>query len=125
MANELTISASASYEKNNHELSFSPPTLSITVAGNEHVGGIQTLSTSEEALALNELDAASQGWAWFRNIGTDADSYVSVGVKPSSTFYECFRLKGGEYAIMRLGATALQAKSSTGELYLQYSILEP
>lgn len=125
MANELTITTSAQYEKNNHELSFTPPAIQVTVSGEEHTAGVQTLSTTHAALALNDVVASDQGWAWFRNIGTSADSHIKVGVNNAdSSFTEVFNLKGGEYAIMRLGNTALYAESSTGTLHLQYSILE-
>ena len=125
MANELTISASINYDKGNHQLAFTPPTIDVTVAGEQHTAGVQALTTSHEALVLNEVGAAAQGWAWFRNIGTDSATHIKVGVNNAdSSFTEVFNLAGGEYAIMRLGDTALYAESSTGTLYLQYSILE-
>ena len=125
MANELQVSASVSYEKDNHQLSFTPDTQSITVAGEQHTAGVQALSTTHEALSLNEVGAAAQGWAWFRNIGTSTDTHIKVGVNNAdNSFTEVFNLQGGEFAIMRLGDTALYAESSTGTLYLQYSIIE-
>lgn len=125
MANELTVSTSINYEKNNHQLSFLPDTQSITVAGEQHSAGVQALTTTHEALVLNEVGASSQGWAWFRNIGTDTATHIKVGVQNAdSSFTEVFTLQGGEFAIMRLGDTALYAESSTGTLHLQYSILE-
>ena len=125
MANELTISANVAYEKNNHELAFSPPTITVDVSGEQHSAGVQALTTTHEALVLNEVAAGSQGWAWFRNIGTDATTHIKVGVNNAdSSFTEVFNLKGGEFAVMRLGGTALYAESSTGTLYLQYSVLE-
>ena len=124
MANELTVSASINYSKNNHQLTFSPTSQQVDVAGEQHSAGVQALTTSHEALALGEVGAGSQGWAWFRNIGTSADSHIKVGIDDSGSFVEVFNLKGGEFAIMRLGGTALYAESSTGTLHIQYSILE-
>jgi len=124
MANELTVSANIQYEKNNHQLAFTPDTQTITVAGEQHTAGVQALTTSHEALVLNEVGASSQGWAWFRNIGTDTATHIKVGIDNSGSFVEVFTLQGGEFAIMRVGDTALYAESSTGTLYLQYSILE-
>ena len=125
MADELTVSASISYEKNNHQLSFTPDQQLITVSNNRHASGVQALTTTHEPLVLNEVTAGNQGWAWFRNIGTALDSHIKVGVNNAdSSFTEVFNLLGGEFAIMRLGDTALYAESSTGTLYLQYSILE-
>jgi hypothetical protein len=125
MANELTISASIDYDKNNHQLTFTPPVINVDVAGEQHSAGVQALTTTHEALVLNEVGAAAQGWAWFRNIGTDASTHIKVGVNNAdSSFTEVFNLVGGEFAIMRLGDTALYAESSAGTLHLQYSILE-
>ena len=125
MADELTVSASISYEKNNHQLSFTPDQQLVTVAGVEHAAGVQILSTTHTALELNDVAAADQGWAWFRNIGTALDSHIKVGVNNAdNSFTEIFNLLGGEFAIMRLGDTPLYAESSTGTLYIQYSILE-
>ncbi len=127
MANELTVTVSASYEKANHTLTFSPPSDEITVAGDLYSSGVQNVPSSGEgeALVLNDLTAGAQGWAWFQNIGTSADSHVSIGPRDGSgTFVECFQLKGGEFAIMRLGDQALYAKASTGTLDIFYSILQ-
>ena len=127
MANELVVTASFSYEKSNHKLSFTPDTQEITVAGDAHTAGVQNVpATGEgEALVLNEVAAGSQGFGWFQNIGTSADSHISVGPRDGSgNFVECFQLKGGEFAIMRLGDQQLYAKASTGTLDISYSILE-
>tara|TARA_R110001592_G_scaffold122620_3_gene329553 strand:+ start:5363 stop:5743 length:381 start_codon:yes stop_codon:yes gene_type:complete len=125
MANELTVTASIDYDKNNHQLNFTPEVQQITVAGEKHAAGVQALTTSHEAIVLNEVTAGIQGWAWFRNIGTDTSTHIKVGINNAdSSFTEVFNLKGGEFAIMRLGGTALYAESSTGTLHLQYSIIE-
>jgi hypothetical protein len=125
MANELTVTTSIEYSKNNHQLSFNPPSQRITVTGEQHSAGVQALTTTHEILALNEVAAGSQGWAWFRNIGTDTATHIKVGVNNAdNSFTEVFNLQGGEYAIMRLGGTALYAESSTGTLHLQYSVIE-
>tara|TARA_R110000824_G_scaffold1991_1_gene9693 strand:- start:6350 stop:6736 length:387 start_codon:yes stop_codon:yes gene_type:complete len=127
MANELTISASASYEKNNHELSFSPPAIQVTVAGDQSSGAVVEATTTPAGVAIDvtELGAAAQGWAWFRNIGTDSATHIAVGPRDGSgNFIECFHLLGGEFAIMRVGDQQLYCKSSSGTLNLQYNVLE-
>ena len=125
MANELTVTTSIEYDKNNHQLSFTPDAHRVTVSGEQHSAGVQALTTTHEAIALNEVAAGSQGWAWFRNIGTDKATHIKVGVNNAdNSFTEVFNLQGGEFAIMRLGGTALYAESSTGTLHLQYSVIE-
>ena len=125
MANELTLSATVNYSKNNHQVTFSPGTQQITVTGEQHIAGVQQVGASvHEALNMGEVAAADQGYAFFRNIGTSADSHINVGVEVSSNFVPVFSLKGGEFAVMRLENQQLFAKSSAGNLLLQYSILE-
>tara|TARA_R110002012_G_scaffold316479_1_gene531503 strand:- start:528 stop:908 length:381 start_codon:yes stop_codon:yes gene_type:complete len=125
MANELTVSASLNYTKNNHQLAFTPAAQQVTVAGEEHSAGVlECGSGSHTAIPLVGMSASEQGYAAFRNIGTSADSHIKIGIEVSSAFHEVINLKGGEFAIMRLGGTALYGKSSASTLYLQYSILE-
>ena len=125
MADELTVSASIQYEKNNHQLSFTPDQQVITVAGEQTSSGvIQVADSAHEALALGEVGASVQGWAWFRNVGTDTSTAVRIGLDVSSNFYPVFELKGGEFAIMRLANQPLYAKSTSGNLFLQFNIIE-
>lgn len=125
MANELTVSASVQYEKNNHQESFTPDTQSITVSGIEAVGGVQEVTTStHETLVMNEMTTGNQGWAWFRNIGTSADASIQIGILVSSTFHGVMELKGGEFAITRLAGEQLYAKAVSSNGYLQFQILE-
>tara|TARA_R100001082_G_C4365862_1_gene161890 strand:- start:5165 stop:5548 length:384 start_codon:yes stop_codon:yes gene_type:complete len=126
MANELTVSVSASYEKANHTLSFTPETDQIDVSGDLYSAGVQNVPSSGEgeALSLNDMNASDQGWAWFQNIGTDASTHVSIGPRSGGSFVECFQLKGGEFAIMRIGDNALYARASSGTLDIFYSIIQ-
>ncbi len=127
MANELTVSASMDYDKANHQLTFTPPTINVTVSGDQASGGVMeaTNATHGVAIDVTELGASAQGWAWFRNIGTDSATHIMVGPRDGSgNFFECFQLKGGEFAIMRVGDQQLYAKSSSGTLNLQYNIIE-
>jgi hypothetical protein len=125
MANELTVSANIQYEKNNHQLAFTPDTQTITVAGEQTSSGvIQVADSSHEPLSLGEVGASVQGWAWFRNVGTDTTTAVRIGLDVSSNFYPVLELKGGEFAIMRLANQQLYAKSTSGNLFLQFNIIE-
>lgn len=123
MANELQVSASINYSKNNHQLTFAPTTQNITVTGEEHSAGVLELSTTHTAIPL-QMTAAEQGYAWFRNIGTSSSTHIKIGIDDSGSFVEVINLKGGEFAMFRCGNTALYAESSTGTMYLQYSVLE-
>tara|TARA_R100000654_G_scaffold59613_1_gene86327 strand:+ start:1730 stop:2110 length:381 start_codon:yes stop_codon:yes gene_type:complete len=125
MADELSVSASVVYEKNNHQLQFTPDQQTITVTGEQTSSGvIQVADSSHEAISLGEVSASAQGWAWFRNVGTDTTTAVRVGLDVSSNFFPVFELKGGEFAIMRLANQQLFAKSTSGNLFLQFNIIE-
>lgn len=125
MANELSVSASITYEKDNHQESFTPDTQSITVSGVEAVGGVQQILTSgHETLVMNEMTVTNQGWAWFRNIGTSADASIQIGIVVSGTFHDVMELKGGEFAITRLAGEQLFAKAVSSNGFLQYTILD-
>tara|TARA_R100001510_G_scaffold57782_1_gene67739 strand:+ start:7652 stop:8038 length:387 start_codon:yes stop_codon:yes gene_type:complete len=127
MANELQVSTSIQYDKNNHQLTFTPETIDVTVSGDQSSGAVLEATTTSAGVAIDvtEVGTSSQGWAWFRNIGTDSSTHIAVGPRDGSgTFIETFNLKGGEFAIMRLGDQQLYAKSSSGTLNLQYNVLE-
>ena len=79
---------------------------------------------TEKAIALGEVGASVQGWAWFRNVGTDTTTAVRIGLDVSGNFFPVFELKGGEFAIMRLANQQLHAKSTSGNLFLQFNIIE-
>ncbi len=125
MANELTISASIQYDKSNHQLTFTPDTQNVTVAGVEAVGGVQAVTTgSHETLVMNEMTVGNQGHAWFRNIGTSADASIQLGIVVSGTFHDVLELKGGEFAITRLAGEQIYAKAVGSNGHIQYQILE-
>lgn len=125
MANELTVSASVSYEKANHQESFTPDTQSITVAGVESVGGVQAVGTgTHETLVMNEMTVTNQGYAWFRNIGTSADASIQLGILVSGTFHDVLELKGGEFAVARLAGEQIYAKAVGASGHIQYTILD-
>ena len=124
MANELTVTGSISYEKDNDSATFSPDSQQVTVSGQQRTGGVQLLTTTAEVLALNEVLVTTQGWAWFRNIGTDLDTAIQIGIKVSTNFHDVLELKGGEFAMSRLAGEALWAKATSGTLYLEYFIIE-
>jgi len=124
MANELTLTGSISYEKDNDSVTFSPDSTDITVSGQQRTGGVQLLTTSHEALVMNEVLVSTQGWFWARNIGTDTDTAVQIGIVVSTTFHDVLELKGGEFCMSRLAGEQLYAKATSGTLYLEYFIIE-
>lgn len=124
MADELRVTASVSYEKDNDTLAFSPDTTVITVAGQQRAGGVQQITTTKELLVMNEILVTTQGWAWFRNIGTDSALAIQIGIVVGGTFHDVLELNGGEFAVSRLAGEQLYAQAVGSTQYLEYSILE-
>lgn len=119
MANEITAALRLKYVKNGVS---DQRTLSatVTVSGNNANGGIQTIGTTEEVIALG--DVATPGYC--RVLNTDATNYVEIGVKPSGTFYPCIKLKPAEVAVFRFGTTTPYAKANTGSVRIEYMLFE-
>ncbi len=124
MADELRVTASLTYEKDNDSITFSPDTSVITVAGQQRTGGVQQVTTTKEALVMNEILVTTQGWAWFRNIGTDSSLAIQIGIVVGGTFHDVLELNGGEFAISRTAGEQLYAQAVGSTQYLEYAIIE-
>ena len=119
MANELTLSASVSYEKGNvEEISRAISSLLATVSGSGFIHNVQAIGTSEEALNLAAVTIAG-GWAFLKNL--DDTNYLEVrsGTGASN---DIIRLNAGEFALLRWGSdiTAPYAIANTAECLLEY-----
>jgi hypothetical protein len=113
LANELTLSISVQYAKNQIGYSKSLNTR-VTVTSNPAVHDVQSIGTSEEALALGEVSPS--GYALFYN--SDATNYVEIGNATGS--YQ-LKLKAGEFALLRLDSwSAIYAKAHTAAVLLEY-----
>lgn len=119
MANEISISLRLAVNNGYIVHQENPGTNSLDMSGVVATGGIQSVGTTEEALAMG--DVSSPGYAYFRNC--DKANYVELGVKPAGTFYPFAKLKYGEAAIIRLGTATPYAKANGAAVSLQYYIL--
>lgn len=117
MANELTLNLKVKYEKNGitDTRTFSD---NVDVSGAFLCGGVQTIGTTEELLAVG--DVATKGYARFMNI--DATNYVEIGSYVAATFYPLIKLKAGETAVCRLSAVTVYARANTAAVNLDYMI---
>ena len=107
MANEITMSASMSYEDSvGGEASMSMEDVIKSSTNKQIIEHIQSVGTSEEAIVLGEV-SGQLGYAFFRNL--DPTNFVELRFVTGST--KCIRLdpdinadgKGG-FAIFKFGS---------------------
>jgi len=116
MANEIQASFTLRY-------SNSPSSASVTAsfnadqAGSKYESGIQTVGTSEENLAKN--DVGTIGYIAVRN--TDSTNFVQLG---SSTGNYSVKLRAGESAMLPWVGAQVIAKADTGACDVEYLIVE-
>lgn len=117
MANELRVTGSLNFNKNNASLSRTL-SIQVTVAGSRPYSDMQNIGTSDETLALGSIGTI--GFVCFRNI--DATNYIDIGADGSS--YP-IRLLAGEIAgPLRWNGAAIHAKANNAACDLQYDIVE-
>lgn len=117
MANELTLTISASETKNGATYSASYNG-TVTVSGNTPISNVQSIGTVDESLDLGDI--SSLGYIIAKNL--DATNYLELG--HTSGTYE-IKLKPGEFCAFRVGSgmTAIHAKANTAACLLQYLLL--
>lgn len=101
MANELTISYSVKFEKDDLKITRSKSGLRIDVAGDQHADHVQEIGTSEEALTLNE--AGKGGYMLLENL----DDTNFVEIRPNTGVADLIKLLPGDIALFRTPADAV------------------
>lgn len=114
MANELTTTVALEYEKGGvRQRVYTSNTLTVT--GTEVANFIQSIGTSEEAVAVSDI--ATQGYVYAENL--DGTNYVEIGL----TGKLAVKLKAGESALFRTGG-ALYAQANTGAVRVHFIVIE-
>lgn len=121
MANEITITLSASVANSYFKSSFQPGSIQLNQTA---IGGhmpIVSVGTSEEALTFGDI--STLGYVALRNL--DTTNYVDIGPESGGAMVAMIRLKAGNVAIMRLkpGIT-VRAQANTAAVKLQVWALE-
>ena len=126
MANEITATAALAFSKNGMSDSFAQVLKTFTLTGAKCVHNVQSIGSSEEALAVGEI--ASAGWAIFYNTGKKSDGTTvtdTISLRPSSGAAAFHTLPAGGFAMGPLAAaTPYAIASSTNAPMLEYMILE-
>lgn len=120
MANEITLSASISFQKGGAWDGVAVRDLLVTMTGTNWIHHRQSVGTSEEALVLGDVTAGG----YVLLVNRDATNYVQVKAATGAT--ALVRLKAGECALFRLdaGATAPFVQANTGAVELETFLLE-
>jgi len=92
------------------------------MTGNHTSYQILDISTSYEAIAIGDI--ATAGFAFFKNVDTDTDSYIEIGVEVAATFYPFVKLNPGEAALLRLGTSTIFAQTTSTNTSIASQMLE-
>jgi hypothetical protein len=117
MANEIAISQSIRYSKNQTSASQST-SFSVSQAGDKYQAGVQSVGTVEEQ--LDKGDIGTIGYLSFKNI--DATNYVQIGVTTGVYSIKCLPGAGG--MIPWNSSTAPFVKANTAAVEVDYLMIE-
>lgn len=116
MANELNISGALRFVKSPNQTVESIATAIISITGTKYVVGVQSIGTSDEVVAIDDIGTA--GFCLVKNL--DSSNYIEIGA--DGTTYP-IKLLAGEFALFRINGT-LHAKANTAACNLQKAIIE-
>lgn len=107
MANEISLSLSLTAQKNAAVVTGTYSG-TMTMAGDQFIGNVQIVGTSNEALVLG--DVSTMGWIMVKNL--DATNYVEVFLDSGNTQLVA-KLLAGEPCLFKPGAVSVYARANT------------
>lgn len=116
MANEIAASLSIKYAKGKESAGLSS-SFFATQVGDKYEGGVQSIGTSEEALAKG--DVGTPGYVFVRNM--DAVNFVQLG---ATTGVYSVKIAAGQAALIPWNGAAILAKADTAAVEVEYLIIE-
>lgn len=117
MANEVQVTARL--VDSALEVDHQPSALNVDRTGTEMISYVQSIGTSNEALATNS-DIGTVGWAYFENL--DSTNFVQLATQDDATYFA--KLLAGEKFIIPLATATIYAKADTGAVRLRVTMLE-
>jgi hypothetical protein len=122
VANEITLSASFEYDKDDAEFEQVISSLSATVSGDNFVRHKQLIGTTEEALDIGSL--TTLGWCIIRNL--DDENYVEIR-SATGAGNDVIKIPALKFALFHFGSdvTAPFAIANTADCLIDYFISEP
>lgn len=99
MANEITLTAKLLFTKGSVTgVSRITTDKGIDVTGTRYSQIVQAVDTTEEAMAIGDVPAASIGYCWMKNL--DATNFMEV--RPGTGTADLLKLKAGESCVFRI-----------------------
>lgn len=107
----ITLKATKNYLDFTRAVSLS---FGLTNASPNAIAGTQTISTNATPEAITVGNVSTNGWAYFRNLTTNVDTYIELGWSDTTNFRAIVRLKPSEPACFRLTPGAAFYGHATG-----------
>lgn len=117
MADEITLSVTTDITKDNLKLFFRPGTITPDMSSSVHDNITKSCNSTNTASIYTVSNAASNGYAFFRNLNTTTTLTSDTVIFGNGTT-PAFMLRCGEVAVMRVpfSPTSMTVKTgSTGE----------
>lgn len=122
MSEELTVTCQLLVSNGSLEITKTPGSQAIDMAGTAYSAGVQAISPSYEQIDIS-AELSAKGWAYFRNL--DSDEAVQIGLEVSSAFYPMIELDPAEACVLPLADVDLYAEAQgTTDIDLEYLVLE-
>lgn len=114
MSNEIKATVSLNInDGSNYRVTIQPNTVNADLSSTVAAGGVQTVGTTAELLAIGDVSTA--GWTFFQNLSTVTGAYVDIGGGSTSSFTPVMRLYPGEPALAPLASTTIVVRASTSQ----------
>jgi hypothetical protein len=113
MADEITLSVTTDITKDNLKLFFRPGTITPDLSSSVHDNISKSCTSTTTAAVSTALGAASNGYAFFRNLNTTT-TLTSDTVIFGNGSTPAFMLRCGEVAVMRVAFAPTSMTVKTG-----------
>jgi len=128
MADEITLTVSAEITKNNLKLFFRPGTITPDMSNSVHDNISKSCTGTTTAAIYTVSNAASNGYAFFRNLNTTTTLTSDTVIFGNGTTPFCM-LQAGEVALMRVAyeptSTTVKTGASNETVSYQVMFLSP
>lgn len=96
---EIIINSYMKVDKDDYDQLINVQGYTTDMLGDSMAQGIQAIQTNTHEQIIIPADVATNGYSWFRNVTTNRDRWVDLGVQDASTnFIAMIRLNGSDIA---------------------------
>ena len=101
-ADEITVTGLLKVDNGSFNLTRTVQNLRITQTGTSMDYHIQSIATGTAEQITIIADVSTNGYTWMRNISTNTDRVVQIGVTNGGTFAPVIQLEANDFALYRL-----------------------